>query len=89
MVLALFTFVPSYYLYPSRGATLSRLTNFLGGVWVVLLIWILAELPGDVEPSDGNSPRSWLPILSLFYPIYYIVISWVITIARWTRSGSL
>jgi phosphatidylcholine synthase len=89
LLLAIFTFVPSYYLYPSRGATLSRLTNFLGGVWVVLLIWILAELPGDVEPSDRISPRSWLPILSLFYPIYYIVISWVITIGRWTRSGLL
>jgi phosphatidylcholine synthase len=89
LVLALLTFVPSYYLYPSRGATLSRLTNFLGGIWVVLLVWILAELPGEDVSRAGVPPhvppRSWLSIISLFYPIYYVVISWVITIARWSR----
>ena len=88
LVLALLTFVPSYYLYPSRGALLSRLTNFLGGVWVVLLIWILWDLPGDESASSpANGPRLWIVIASLFYPAYYMAISWAVTISRWSRLG--
>ena len=85
LALAALTFVPSYYLYPSRGATLSRLTNFLGGVWVVLLIWILWGLPTTDPPADPNAARQmfYLAIASLFYPVYYVVVSWAITIARW------
>lgn len=85
LVFAGLTFVPSYYLYPSRGATLSRLTNFLGGVWVVLLIWILWGLPASDPPRDARAAEQnlHLAIVSLFYPVYYVVVSWGITIARW------
>jgi phosphatidylcholine synthase len=85
LALAALTFVPSYYLYPSRGATLSRLTNFLGGVWVVLLIWILWRLPITDRPANPNAAQRmfYVAIASLFYPAYYVVVSWAITIARW------
>jgi len=86
LLLALMTFVPSYYMYPSRGATLSRLTNFLGGVWVVLLLAVLGTLPGSEAASSSDMRQNFtLAILSLFYPIYYVVVSWAITIHRWRR----
>ena len=88
VVLAVLTFVPSYYVYPSRGATLSRTTNFLGGVWVVLLAWILWQLPTE-ELSPGAAPADYdrtVAVLSLFYPVYYVVISWAITVRRWYRA---
>ncbi len=96
LALALLTFVPSYYLYPSRGATLGRLTNFLGGVWVVLLAWILWDLPSQlvadgvvansvVANSAGASRDHSLALLSLFYPAYYMAVSWGITVDRWRR----
>jgi phosphatidylcholine synthase len=91
LALAGLTFVPSYYLYPSRGATLSRLTNFLGGVWVVLLVAVLWTLPTQGAGNDAVVARQhlFLAILSLFYPAYYLAVSWAITILRWRRSPRL
>jgi phosphatidylcholine synthase len=88
LVLALLTFVPSYYLYPSRGGTLSRLTNFLGGVWLVLLAWTLAALAGSDAPDappDAQRHAYYLALASLFYPVYYMAASWIITLQRWGR----
>jgi phosphatidylcholine synthase len=87
LLLSALTFVPSYYLYPSRGSTLSRLTSFLGGVWVVLLTWILWKLPEmDLIPGAAEASQvRTLAFVSLFYPIYYMVVSWGITLHRWRR----
>jgi phosphatidylcholine synthase len=84
LLLAVLTFVPSYYLYPSRGATLSRLTSFLGGVWVVLLAWILWTLPASDAAPVAEGQRT-LAVVSLFFPVYYMVVSWAITLYRWRR----
>jgi phosphatidylcholine synthase len=89
LVLAVLTFVPSYYMYPSRGAMLSRLTNFLGGVWVVLLVWVLWDLPADQPITRGESQTfQTLARVSLFYPVYYMAASWGITLFRWGRPRS-
>jgi phosphatidylcholine synthase len=87
LLLAALTFVPSYYLYPSRGATLSRFSNFLGGVWVVLLLWVLWGLPTSDPPADPEKAHNnfQLALVSLFYPVYYVTVSWAITITRWRR----
>ncbi len=85
LLLSVMTFVPSYYLYPSRGSTLSRLTSFLGGVWVVLLTWILWRLP-EMDVAAEAGPVRTLAFVSLFYPIYYMVVSWTITLHRWRRA---
>jgi phosphatidylcholine synthase len=83
------TFVPSYYMYPSRGATLSKTTNFLGGVWVVLLIGVLWGLADADPPEDLRAARQsyFLAIVSLFYPAYYLAVSWGITIWRWQQQA--
>jgi phosphatidylcholine synthase len=59
-------FVPSRYVYPSRTRTLSGVTNVLGALWALLLIWIVWRLPA----TDGP----WLA-LSLIFPIYYMLLS--------------
>lgn len=72
--LVLLTFVPSFYLYPSRGGPLSRLTNVLLLVWGILLALIIAEAFNDLKPII------WA---SFAFPIYYFVASWAITLRRW------
>jgi phosphatidylcholine synthase len=71
---ALLTFVPSLYLYTSRGGRLSRLTNLLCAAWAVLLALIVAGA------FDNPKPFMWA---SLFLPVYYFVVSWMITLERW------
>jgi phosphatidylcholine synthase len=63
---AILVFVPSRYVYPSRTRTLSGVTNVLGALWALLLIWIVWRLPA----TDGP----WLA-LSLIFPIYYMLLS--------------
>jgi phosphatidylcholine synthase len=88
-VLAILTFVPSYYLYPSRGATLSRLTNFLGGIWVVILLWVLWAMPTSDPPEDAKlaAQAYYWGWVSLFYPVYYMAASWALTILRWRAAA--
>ncbi len=80
--LALLTFVPARYLYPTQRGPLSRLTNLLGGVWTMLLVAILWRLPAD--PAGDDVTRG-LALVSLFFPIYYLAASWVITV-RWLMA---
>ena len=58
-------------------------------MWVVLLIWILWGLPTANPPADPASAEQnfYLAIISLFYPVYYVVVSWAITISRWRRPA--
>lgn len=73
ITLALLTFVPWRYLYPSQRAPYSRLTNLLAIVWVVLLVLILARWPVNSRP---------LVLLSLTFPLYYMLMSWALTFRR-------
>jgi phosphatidylcholine synthase len=74
ITLAFLTFVPSLYLYPSRGGRFARLTNALCVVWGVMLALIVAGV------FDNPSPFVWA---SLAFPVYYFVVSWMITLERW------
>ena len=74
VALALLTFIPWRYLYPSQRAPYSRLTNLLAVVWVAALLLILAQWPA--------TPR-WLVLLSLAFPTYYMLMSWALTFRRW------
>ncbi|CAN5750501.1 CDP-alcohol phosphatidyltransferase family protein [soil metagenome] len=66
VVLAVLVFVRIKYIYPSRTPTLLRTTNVLGVVWGAMMVAVLFMLP-DVPPS--------LLTASLFFPIYYTVVS--------------
>jgi phosphatidylcholine synthase len=70
IVLSLLTFVPWRYLYPSQRAPYSRLTNLLAIAWVVSLLFILARWTDESR---------WLILLSLAFPLYYMLMSWALT----------
>lgn len=66
LVLVVMVFVRIGYVYPSRTPVLRGLTNALGAIWAVMMLAITWLLP-DV-------PRA-LVIGSLFFPVYYTVLS--------------
>jgi phosphatidylcholine synthase len=80
-LLSALTFVPSRYLYPSRGrGWVNAVATALGVVWGVLLTWILVEMVA------GASPPFWLVLLSLGYPVIYLLASWAVSIHRWAAA---
>jgi len=81
--LALLTFLPTRYLYPSQGSKLQGLSNLLGAVWAAMVVWIVCCLPaGATPPASGEGrPLRALILLSLFFPVYYMVASWAVS---WT-----
>ncbi|HZY90210.1 MAG TPA: CDP-alcohol phosphatidyltransferase [Gemmataceae bacterium] len=82
VVLALLTFVPSRYLYPTQPGRLNRVTIVLAVPWVVLLLAVLWALP------DGATVRPLL-LLSVYFPAYYLLASWAVTWLAWRRPGAL
>jgi phosphatidylcholine synthase len=77
LVLAGLVFVRIGYVYPSRTPVLRGLTNALCGIWGVMILWIILEMPA-VPP--------WLLIASLYFPVYYTVLSLVLNVRR--RRGT-
>jgi len=78
--LAVLTFVPSRYLYPSQPGALNRWTAVLAALWAVVLILVLA---GVLEPA-----RTWL-LASLLFPAWYMLASWGVTVRMWLRTHRL
>jgi phosphatidylcholine synthase len=78
VMLSLLTFVPSRYLYPSQRGRLNQVTNMLGALWTLLLVWIIWNMP-----DDATRP---LALLSLFYPAWYLAASWIISVRHWRRK---
>jgi len=80
LLLSVLTFVPLRYLYPNQPGLLNRLTILFGAAWCVLLGWIFAVMPNDNERSESVKR---LTIVSLIFPIYYFISSWIITWRLW------
>ena len=80
---SLLTFIPTRYLYPSQKGRLNRLTNIMGVAWVGLLAWVLYRLPIDGSAADEST--RWLILVSLLFPAYYLVGSWVVNVLLWQR----
>jgi phosphatidylcholine synthase len=84
--LAILTFVPSRYLYPSQKGRLNQLTSALGIVWAGLLMAILYRLPVE-RPPGGEGARDTITqamiLVSLLFPAYYLIASWVVSLLRW------
>ncbi len=73
VVLSLLVFVRIGYVYPSRTPVLRGLTLTLGAVWSLMVIAIILAMP-DV-------PMTLLTV-SLFFPVYYTVLSLALHIRR-------
>lgn len=92
IVLALLTFVPSRYLYPSsQPSPLNRVSNLLGAVWALMLLALLGNWPssGVAAAASADPLGGWargLAIASLFYPAFYLAASWWVTIRAWRAS---
>ena len=86
VVLALLTFVPSRYLYPTgQRGVLSRVTMLLGATWAILLVWVLGRL---LSGRFDEESTYWWAVASLFFPIYYMAASWAVTLRLWrSRPG--
>ena len=69
VVLSALVFVRIGYVYPSRTPALRALTVALGAVWAIMILVVILTVP-DV-------PRLLL-IASLFFPVYYMVLSLVL-----------
>jgi phosphatidylcholine synthase len=76
IVLALLTFVPARYLYPSRRGRLNFWTNVLAAPWTVLLALSLWLGEGDERTGEG------LALASLYFPAWYLGVSWAISLHR-------
>jgi phosphatidylcholine synthase len=85
--LSLLTFVPSRYLYPSQPGKLNALSNILSVFWTIMLAIVLLRLPA-AGPSGTDGATWLLAIASLFYPAFYMITSWVITVRRWSERRS-
>jgi phosphatidylcholine synthase len=72
-ILVIGVFIPIRYLYPSRTVTLRPLTIGLGIVWAIAMLWVLIRL---------DAPPRGVVLGSLLYPIYYLLLSLVLTIWR-------
>jgi phosphatidylcholine synthase len=76
LVLVALVFVRIGWIYPSRTPVLQGLTNVLGVLWAGMMLAITWLLP--------SVPR-WLVIWSLFFPVYYTVLSIWLNARRTSR----
>lgn len=76
VALSVMVFVPIKYIYPSRTAVFQALTVALGLVWGALVLLTIYYLP---EP-----PRAMV-YASLFFPVYYTILSFWLSRRRSPR----
>jgi phosphatidylcholine synthase len=77
LVLSVLIFVRNGYVYPTRTPVLRGLTIALGSVWGLMVLGMIATMP-DVPGR--------LVIVSLFFPVYYAVLSFTLDARRGSRS---
>ena len=88
IVFAILTFVPSRYLYPTQRGRFNLITSLLGGVWSLLLVWILWNIPIEAMPDKpvmDDATRRW-SLVSLLFPAWYLAVSWIISVRLWRRK---
>ena len=77
IVLALLTFVPTPYIYATRGGPFARTMNIGSAIWFVLL--------GSVLFGSPSHSRE-LATVSLIYPATYLGLSAAVTVRRRERN---
>jgi phosphatidylcholine synthase len=79
-ILGVMTFVPSRYLYPSsQPGKLNVASNLLGAPWCALLLVVMCRLPSGPS-SIADDATWWMAVASLYFPAFYMVASWVVTL---------
>jgi phosphatidylcholine synthase len=68
---ALLTLVPARYLYITSGGPFARVMLVAGAVWAGLIFVVL---------TGPQAERKILAGISLFYPLMYLALSWVVTV---------
>jgi phosphatidylcholine synthase len=77
LVLSALVFVRNGYVYPTRTPVLRGLTTALGAVWGLMMIGMIVMMP--------EVPGLFV-IASLFFPVYYTVLSFILDARRGDRS---
>jgi phosphatidylcholine synthase len=77
LALVVMVFVRIGYVYPSRTPVLRGVTVVLGAVWAVMVVAMVLALP--------SVPRM-LWTASLFFPVYYLVLSLTLHVRRRSRA---
>ncbi len=70
VVFSVLTFIPVKYLYPSMRGPLSKLSVLLGVIWSLIVLSIIV----------GIVDEFFWTMISLVFPVYYMVASWVINL---------
>lgn len=73
LILSALVFVRIGYVYPTRTTTARSLTIILGAVWSLMMMALILQLP---------TPQRWLAWLSLFFPVYYTGLSFMLHARR-------
>jgi phosphatidylcholine synthase len=88
IALSVLTFVPTRYLYPSQKGRLNVVHNALAAGWTAMLGWILWEMPRQevLSGTSGAGQYRSVVLASLFYPIFYMGASWVVSYRLWRAA---
>ena len=73
VLLSALVFVRIGYVYPTRTTTARTLTVALGAIWSVMMMVLILQLP---------TPQRSLAWLSLFFPVYYTGLSFMLHARR-------
>lgn len=77
VILSVLTFIPTHYIYATRGGPFAVLINVGAAFWFVLLGLVLL----------GVGPGPWrLAMLSLVYPLMYLALSAVVAVQKRSRA---
>jgi phosphatidylcholine synthase len=71
VVCSVLTLTPMRYLYLTRGGPFAKAMLIVGAVWAALTAVIVLRPAGE---------RRTLALVSLIYPVLYLVLSWAITL---------
>ena len=79
---AVLTFIPIYYVYPSRTPILKNLTLGLSLPWLIMMLAAL------LIPASLSYPVSsdMVALYSLYYIIYYLALSFYLTARRYAAG---
>jgi phosphatidylcholine synthase len=73
LILSALVFIRIGYIYPTRTTTARTLTLALGLLWGLMMLTLVLQLP---------TPQRWIAWVSLFFPMYYTVLSLILHARR-------